>query len=151
MRFRKLRIAWSVLWGVAAVLFIALWVRSYRWVEHVYYETPNAIFGVDSTRGTTWIFRNSRPDRITGIGWDIRQGDQDPLQKREPKRDPTLLGFGWHRKANLISIGLPYWSFVILTIALGGLPWLPRRFSLRTLLIATTLVAVGLGLIVWLR
>ena len=29
-------------------------------------------------------------------------------------------------------------------------PWihLPRRFSLRTLLIATTLIAVGLGLIV---
>src|SRR5262245_30694970 len=29
MRFRKLRIAWSVLWGVAAVLLIVLWVRSY--------------------------------------------------------------------------------------------------------------------------
>jgi hypothetical protein len=29
--------------------------------------------------------------------------------------------------------------------------WLPNRFSLRTLLIATTLVAVVLGLIVWLH
>jgi hypothetical protein len=27
----------------------------------------------------------------------------------------------------------------------------PKQFSLRTLLIGTTLVAVGLGLIVWLR
>jgi hypothetical protein len=29
MRFRKLRIAWSVFWGIACVLLIVLWVRSY--------------------------------------------------------------------------------------------------------------------------
>src|SRR3954453_9683000 len=29
MKFRKLRIAWSVFWGVAAVLLVVLWVRSY--------------------------------------------------------------------------------------------------------------------------
>ena len=31
MRSRKLRIAWSVWWGVAAVLAIMLWARSY-WI-----------------------------------------------------------------------------------------------------------------------
>jgi hypothetical protein len=34
-----------------------------------------------------------------------------------------------------------------LLLAVG--PWIPPRFSLRTLLIATTLVAVALGVIVW--
>jgi hypothetical protein len=34
---------------------------------------------------------------------------------------------------------------------LAFVPWLRWRFSLRTLQIATTLVAVALGLIVWLR
>ena len=29
MKHRKLRIAWSVVWGIAAVLLIVLWVRSY--------------------------------------------------------------------------------------------------------------------------
>ena len=29
MRFRKLRIAWSVICSIACVLLIALWVRSY--------------------------------------------------------------------------------------------------------------------------
>jgi hypothetical protein len=29
MRYRKLRIAWSVAWGVLAVLLLTLWVRSY--------------------------------------------------------------------------------------------------------------------------
>src|SRR5262245_63247163 len=33
MRFRKLRIAWSVAWGVVAVLLIVLWMRSYTWLD----------------------------------------------------------------------------------------------------------------------
>ncbi len=35
MKHRKLRIAWSVAWGVLAVLLIALWVRSYWWVDSI--------------------------------------------------------------------------------------------------------------------
>src|SRR5712671_2831573 len=33
MRFRKLRIAWSVACGIACVLLIVLWVRSYWWFD----------------------------------------------------------------------------------------------------------------------
>src|SRR3954451_8568493 len=33
MRYRKLRIAWSVVWGIACLLLIVLWVRSYWQVE----------------------------------------------------------------------------------------------------------------------
>jgi hypothetical protein len=35
MKHRKLRIAWSVTWGIAAMLIIALWVRSYWYWEGV--------------------------------------------------------------------------------------------------------------------
>jgi hypothetical protein len=53
----------------------------------------------------------------------------------------------------LIAIGggiaLPYWLLVITFAATTTLPWLRWRFSLRTLLIATTLVAIVLGLVVW--
>jgi hypothetical protein len=45
-----------------------------------------------------------------------------------------------------------YWIPTLLTTALSVVPWLGKirwRYSLRTLLIATTLVAVVLGLIVW--
>ncbi len=38
---------------------------------------------------------------------------------------------------------------IAIAAALAALPWLRWRFSLRTLLIATTLVAVVLGLIMW--
>src|SRR5215213_3399771 len=42
-----------------------------------------------------------------------------------------------------------YWFLISAAICVGIAPWLRWRFSLRTLLIATTLVAVVLGLIVW--
>ncbi len=35
MKHRKLRIAWSVAWGIAGVLLIALWVRSYHSDEDI--------------------------------------------------------------------------------------------------------------------
>ena len=44
-----------------------------------------------------------------------------------------------------------HWLPALLFAAVAAIPWLRWRFSLRTLLIATTLVAVVLGLIVWLR
>ena len=61
---------------------------------------------------------------------------------------------------NVYSNGLrymwaPLWavgaSLVAAAATLAAWPCLRWRFSLRTLLIATTLVAVGLGLIMWLR
>jgi len=44
---------------------------------------------------------------------------------------------------------MPFWVPVLVTAALATVPWFhwSKRFSLRTLLIATTLVAVVLGII----
>src|SRR5690349_10312841 len=33
MKYRKLRIAWSVGWRIVAVLLCVLWVRSYWWAD----------------------------------------------------------------------------------------------------------------------
>ncbi len=46
------------------------------------------------------------------------------------------------------TLWLPHRYLVLLCIALSAIPWLFFIVTLRTLLIATTLVAVGLGLIV---
>jgi len=46
---------------------------------------------------------------------------------------------------------VPTWMAAIAMMAFSAAPWPPRRFSLRTLLIGTTLVALLLGLFVWLR
>jgi hypothetical protein len=48
-------------------------------------------------------------------------------------------------------LGGPIWIPTVILGSIAAAPWLPwsNRFSLRTLLIATTLVAVVLGVIVW--
>jgi hypothetical protein len=45
-------------------------------------------------------------------------------------------------------LGVPHWLAVVLTAAIAASVWIRWRFSLRTLLIVMTLVAVGLGAIV---
>ena len=50
------------------------------------------------------------------------------------------------------SLVISHWSAVLLSGVLAVVPWIPRlswRFSLRTLLIAMTLIAVVLGAIVY--
>jgi hypothetical protein len=58
-------------------------------------------------------------------------------------------GYGPRGKGDIV---LYHWSFAIFFATLAAIPWLPwlsYRFSLRTLLIATTLIAVLLGFAVW--
>lgn len=61
------------------------------------------------------------------------------------------LGFGvMHAGPSLIPYA-PYCFYVFLVGMIAMLPWVRPvgRFSLRTLLIAVTLIAVGLGVVVW--
>jgi hypothetical protein len=64
---------------------------------------------------------------------------------------PTILGFNLRHLSYYIAF--PYWAPVLLCIGLAAAPFLIRHqrfgFSLRTLLIATTLLAVVLGLIAY--
>jgi|SRR4051812_22195887 hypothetical protein len=151
MKDRKLRIVWSVAWAVAAVLLIVLWVRSY-WREYVVYGpiTSSSAYSVNSLRGAA-IFRAYS----VSTKWP-------QATNSFPVLDPALFGpgqsvdntFGFE-VGPMVGGGwvalVPYLFLVSLSVIVGVTPWLrwSRRFSLRTLLIATTLIAVGLGLIVW--
>ncbi len=65
------------------------------------------------------------------------------------KGTPLTLGFAVSGHP-LWFLVMPYWFAVILSGTFAAAPWLPSHFSLRTLLIATTLFALALGTIVWL-
>jgi hypothetical protein len=43
---------------------------------------------------------------------------------------------------------VPYWLLLLLATTITATPWIKWRFSLRTLLIVTTLVAVTLAIVV---
>jgi len=154
-RFRELRIAWSVGWGVACVLLIALWVRSQKWQDAIVGNLTNRCsFGVVSAKGRV---------RVVGI-WHSHPSVEPLFRQSEDismyrlttwLRDYPFWKFGIHTKrenaAVLRSLTLPYWTYIVLSIGIDVAPWNKwhRRFSLLTLLIASTLVAVGLGVAVY--
>ncbi len=151
MRFRKVRIAWSVFWGLAAVLLIVLWVRSY-WQWDTIWSLPVIQHGVgmSSAEGRAYFFLYSSPPRSL---WQARTITADiSLNWQSWQRRMTFAGFGtcWLERTPILL--LPLWFCTSLIASFATVPWLPHvhwRFTLRALLIATTLVAVVLGAIVY--
>jgi hypothetical protein len=146
MKFSKLRIAWLLACGFAAVLVCVLWVRSYWQRDRLEGPLLNGLFNVWSMGGqVTWLYTELAPGewkcsttRIPGE-WHAKSIDKGVVYKWST--NPRTLGVAFH-----------YWIPATLCTILAALPWLPfKRFSLRTLLIVTTLIAVLLGLVMWLR
>jgi hypothetical protein len=154
MKFRKLRIASSVTCGISCVLLIAWWVRSYsaRDVTNFVVGGTHLHIGVTSLKGEVavafdewlgdphpWIFRSvSNPENMVSVFSSVK--GKPPL---------SWLAFRWQFKPNLVVFVLPYWFLVLLSAILAAVPWIRWKFSLRTLLIATTLVAVVSSAIVY--
>src|SRR6478672_5531964 len=142
MRFRLLRIAFSAMCLIACVLVVELWVRSYWVIEGVAHcgRTSSDATGVSicSNHGTLIFTKltipNNSIDSIDFTGW---------LYETVPPKFATKQQFDWKLSANGIVLQFPTWLLAILIAMAGWIPWLgPKwKFSLRTLLIATTVVA----------
>jgi hypothetical protein len=65
--------------------------------------------------------------------------------------EDTYFGFGILVMPNQVGVFVPYWFLFIICVTLAIVSWpeWTKEFSLRTLLIAVTLVAVVLGLAAW--
>jgi hypothetical protein len=148
-----LRIAVTALSLTACVLLTALWVRSYSWTDTF---TVSQRFSVTTFRGELtvsivgdnagysnipFIYSNQRLSENFHYDWS---DDVQPLWNVFFARGESL--------PEVYFVVLKLYALVAIQfiVALVASPWLPwsRRFSLRTLLIATTLVAVGLALVV---
>jgi hypothetical protein len=82
---------------------------------------------------------------FTNRDWGIETSDV-PADAGENARKATTLGFSFALPPYFVGM----WSLVLGSVACSATPWVSlKRFSLRTLLIATTAVAVVLGVVVW--
>lgn len=136
LKYKKLRIAWSVVWGVVAVLLVALIVRSRNHFDDIGWAT--------SAQAKLYISPKFEIFPLEG----------------KVSRAETSQHFGGKVKTMRVSNAqvvplsgtgpvIPYWPLVVVATLLAAVCWMPGRFSLRTLLVATTLVAVVLGMAVW--
>ena len=154
------------------MLLIVLWVRSYWNIDSITVRIPNiGSTSVSSLQGRYLCSKVSEAAMATMTGkayaygtqtvqtWSIHSQPIDRLlAERIPKlfQLPSFPGFKIRLDANVpsgnVRLVLPHWFTVGLSTTFSVVPWfaLRKSFSLRTLLIATTLIAVVLGLAVWL-
>jgi hypothetical protein len=140
VKYRKLSIVWSVAWGVVAVLLCVLWVRSYSACDMASLYGHKLVVSL----GTAYFDDDVR---TVGITPDGRRVTHSLISINKFRSVPVAY-------ANLSGKGTSarLWLIAVMALSVSAVPWLryfPRRFSLRTLLIATTLIAVVLGLVVW--
>jgi hypothetical protein len=144
---RYLRIAFSVTCGIACVLLVVLWVRSYWWADFVYIElTKTRAVEFGSVKGSLvfvelGVQRNPPlpPIRLRSVGYNV-----EPHWK--------YFGFQIDAERSGTFVSLPHWFAMLVTaipaVAFGRRLSYPR-YSLKSLLIGTTVIAVVLGLIMW--
>jgi hypothetical protein len=151
-----------VFFGLLAVLLCVLWARSYWWIDQLVYpiSTVNC-FGLTSVQGQLDLGMSVFPLDGGWIRLDVKDLDNPPMNvsifsfsASGPGKQKVFPRLQFHRNLdpNLIyEFVLPYWLLVLISGFVCAAPQITwsKRFSLRTLLIATTLVAVGLGLVVW--
>ena len=141
---RGLRIAASAVCGILCVLVICLWVRSYNRSQLLVTPGTGNVLTQDGyvtlfTRSTFSSLRSNQDWELIEFKAYLEFSETDRLFRR--------FHFG-HAYCYV-----PYWFPVFVTSTLAAAPWFPwsRRFTLRTLLIATTLIAVLLATAAYLR
>ena len=137
---RKLRIAVSVCFGLLTVALVVMWVRSYGINEGFSKSANGTLTGFGSNGG--WLYCQhikSLSRNPTGYGWRYSAIEtSDLMQLRR-----------WSFRPRNMSLYVPHSGLTAISAGIAWIALVRPRFSLRTLLIATTLVAVVLGWIVW--
>jgi hypothetical protein len=154
---RALKITWTAFWGIACVLMICLWVRSYWRTDII--RVRWGLFEYDNIAASGEIGMAVSDARYWRSRANILVSSSPTMYSWEPDRaHPYVNLLGFHLRHYMLPGGaadtfeVPLWLAALTTGIAGSLPWLPwsSRFSLRTLLLAITLVAVGLGTVAWL-
>jgi len=120
------------------VLLVALWVRSFVVCDSL---SINSGHRIASLGGALFFDGN----------FVISGGKLTATQRRLFGYEIQCVSLDWKKVRQGAGSGpcVPYWIVVLAASTLSTPFWVRWRFSLRTLLIATTLVAAVMGLIVY--
>lgn len=142
---RNLRFAVSVFFGVLTAALCALWTLSYMCDCGIgWADANNFSRSIWSRQGKLRFFTMTSPSAVNVMpGWSFAIREPNNPRPSDPQ-------FVWRSESSATLAVVPYWFLAIVAASAAALPWTRFRFSLRTLLIATTLVAVTLGLVMWL-
>ena len=135
-RFHRLRVAASLFFVV--VLYVLFVFKNSSWMISRNFG-PHTAVGVNNAYA--YVIHSSHPYALDRgelpYGWAISNG---PTTGRRAI-------FRWTTGVDGTTVTIPFWFFAWLAGICAMLPWVPQRYTLRTLLVATTLVAVALVLL----
>jgi hypothetical protein len=142
--------------GILWLLLIVVWIRSYWWVDLATVPVAsNTIVGIGVEIGALAV-ATAKANVSAYDPWTITTtavADIPSVRRNKPTTRTWLWKVAKGRfrcdVANTTACA-PFWFLITVVTALGMTPWLRWRVSLRTLLIAMTVVAVLLGAVVWL-
>src|SRR5690242_16490104 len=118
MRFRKLRIAWSVFWGIACVPLIVLWVRSYAYIDILDAPiTASRSIYFTSERAGFWIAVSDNPTDAA-VRWKIKSEPVDPEVSAGVNEPTTNHGFAFLYSSPFYAFASPYWLPIAISLAL---------------------------------
>ena len=144
--FRYLRIAFSAGCGLACVLLVVLWVRSYWWMDSIVHENGHDSMTLATEPGGVVFENETYPALEVHDAWST-------ISERLPASTPPSAlpqrAFAWQNHTNWSSLLIPYWCPALVAGLIGIAPWVrwSRAYSLRAFLMFATLVAVVIGLI----
>ena len=140
------RITFSALCGIAAVLFVALWVRSYWTGDCVTHSiSGKGLAQIHSQKGH--LIYTCDKTNLQPHGWKIETNTFSMILQMIA--GDHVWGAGSTPTGDFRLV--PHWFPVLFFAFLAPIPWLLRhRFSLRTLLVATALLGVVLAVFLWL-
>lgn len=148
---RGLRIAWTVSCGILCVLVVALWVRSFSSWDRAFIASR---FACDSIQGKLLINVGIKAAEIKPGALGLPAGVTSNIKSFINVARPIPNAFGivsipvdgvTFARIGSRGLAIPYWALVCGIAAIAALPPRRWRYKLRTLLIATTLIAVVLA------
>lgn len=145
---RYLRNGWTEFWLAACMLLIILWVRSYNRVEGFHVAiTRSHDCGCGSVSGSLSCHEGRPANNET---WGVYSAILDAGYVR-PAELLGRIGIAVLRYPGGAEVVFPHLFTIAASLCLALTPWARKRwrYSLRTLLIFNTVVAVLLGVIVW--
>jgi hypothetical protein len=147
---RRLCITVSVFFALVAVALCVLWVRSFAVRDTVWWPRNNFGMELSSLSGHMVLIVFDR-QHFGGVLPPYNTFHEPINPDRTLAFTHGVLGFGLRTEPNLVRIDVPFWFVMLACVVSATAPWVnwSKTFSLRTLLIATTLVAGVLGLAVW--
>jgi hypothetical protein len=144
----------SATFGLICLLSVVFLVRSYTWRDRMVVPLSDARFcRIDSDRGK-FEFESYEPN-MGEMSFSVTAFSRKKISKgwkrfmNVPEPGPGKQ-WRWERSTTgRFFIHVPHWFVLGLTLVFAAVPWLRWRYSLRALLVATTVLAMIFGFWAW--